>query len=121
MGINVNGVMAFGIKLDEDQVYDIVGDFEDGEFEFFDSLFESYEKPAKYEGLIDVYFGSYEFPTHVIAIKYIRADDWTCSVIHEKDLILSVEELKKIDILMNFCNEYNLKCEPEWYFGAQYG
>ena len=121
MGIDVNGIIAYGINLTEDQVYDLDQNCEDGIYEKFDELFVSWpDSNPKYPNLEAVAFGSHEYPDWVIAIKVYYSDDWQASEFPQIGFTLDQKDIVLLKTLKEFCEDYDITYEPKWYFGGQY-
>jgi len=117
MGMDVNGIIAYGIKLTEDEEDELTKDSDDGAWGFFEDLFDPYEKKAKYPNLYSVAFGSSDVPTWVIALKYSYSSDWDASPLEEADLEVPSDGIQ----LQQFCKEFNIEYDPRWWFGGHFG
>lgn len=120
MGIYVNGMVAFGVRLTEDNILqNKIDEYDGGIYELFDELFEDDEAP--YKGLSPIAFGSYEYPYWVISIKHMRSLDWECSELDVNEFLLSINDMKLCEVLQKFCEDYDVTPEFKWWFGGQYG
>lgn len=113
MGLDVTGILAFGVKLPED--FKITED--NSLYEDLDLLFYSYtEEPVKYKNLELVLIGDCDDPEYIVACKNsVYSVDWTAKPINFDELRVLWNQ---VDELNQFKADFDIKLRSSWYLGC---
>jgi hypothetical protein len=126
MGVSTDGILVFGIDLDEEQpefmdgyddwwhFTDVVGGVEDADYAIRSKLREEFPVDL-------VQHCSYDYPMYILAVNGTerRNNRGYLTEINPEDMIIPQE---KIDKFKAFCEEYGIEWqEPKWYLISMWG